>query len=168
MKSIKMFFGGLFLCLVVLVMSSCETPKNTKPKCLAVGSARTVMIRENTEKPGHYFVTVKGSNPKTVLLTHRPQRNSKTITTRSFLDYWNKGYKTSAPNVTFTSVNTNVTTTNVLVLSNPSYDEETQTMTFDGSALEPEFDSVQTGVFSNVTITYDSQIQSLIYDQINE
>lgn len=165
MRSIKILMEMLVLNLCFLAMTACATPKNAKPKCLAIGSARTVMIREDAEIPGHYHVTVKGSNPQTVLLTHSPQRSSKTVSTGSFLERWEEGYHFSAPNVTFTSVHSNVTTTNILVLSNPTYDEETHTITFEGSALEPEFDSVQTGVFSNVTITYDSQVQSFLLDQ---
>lgn len=166
MKSKPLLLSLLMMFTAFIGLTSCERPKNIKPKCLAVGSARTVMIEENVDQPGRYMVTVKGSNPQTVLLTHRPQRSSKTVDTSAFLKTWNEGYKRSSPNVTFTSVSSNNTTTNVLVLSNPHYNEENGTITFDADAIEPADQSVQTGVFSNVTITYDSQIQHLLYDPV--
>jgi len=81
------------------------------------------------------------------------------------MDNWDTSYKTSAPNVTFTSVSPNRTTTNVLVLTNPSYDAKTQTMTFKAEKLENEVDSVQTGTFTNVTITYDSEVDVMLYQE---
>lgn len=153
----KVALLGVFMGVLSLIVTSCREPS----KCMAVGSARTVMITENSESPGKYTVTVKGSNPSTVLLGQRPDRTSKVIETGSFLENWENSYKASAPNVTFTSVNANRTTTNVLVLSNPKYDPESQTIVFDAEKLSSTEDSVQTGAFNNVTITYDSQSSNL-------
>jgi len=50
-------------------------------------------------------------------------------------------------------------------LTNPSYDAKTQTMTFKAEKLENEVDSVQTGTFTNVTITYDSEVDVMLYQE---
>lgn len=164
MKLRRLAVLSLIMGFTPFVITSCKNTHLSKPKCLAVGSARSVMIKESSEFPGQYKVTVKGSNPITVLLTQRPQRNSKKIETEAFLEDWKRSYRKSAPNVSFTSVHSNRTTTNILVLSNPNYNAKTSTITFDAVALEPEKEEVKTGIFNNVTITYDSQVQSMIYD----
>ena len=106
---------------------------------------------------------MKGSNPSTLIFTQQPKRQSKIIDTEAFLENWDKSYQKTSPNVTFTSVNPNRTISNVLVLSNPKYDNKTQTITFRAEAVAPTELSVQTGVFTNVTITYDSQVQKLLF-----
>ncbi len=161
MKLKQILFSALFICISSLLITSCGSV--SKPKCLAVGSARSVMIKENQETPGTYLVTVKGSNPSTLIFTQQPKRQSKIIDTEAFLENWDKSYQKTSPNVTFTSVNPNRTISNVLVLSNPKYDNKTQTITFRAEAVAPTELSVQTGVFTNVTITYDSQVQKLLF-----
>lgn len=165
MKLRKLAFLTLFAGMIPFLVISCGK-NNNQPKCLAVGSARSVMITENQEAPGSYIVTVNGSNPSTVLLTQEPKRNSKVIETDAFMGNWDTNYKEGAPNVTFTSVNPNRTTTNVLVLTEASYDAKTQTMTFKAEKLEKEDDSVQTGTFTNVTITYDSEVGVMNLKQV--
>lgn len=165
LKKLGLYF--LAFGILSLLMFSCS--KNfsfTKPKCLAVGSARSVMIAEVEDVPGTYKVIVRGSNPSTVILTQRPKRSSKVVDTKAFLDQWDKSFKSSAPNVTFTSVSSSRTTSNVLVISNPIYDEDANTITFDGKALSFEETNVEPGIYNNVTISYDSQIQNMIYDAV--
>jgi hypothetical protein len=167
-KSLIFFFIGM---IIPFITVSCSKNKMdfyfTKPKCLAIGSARSVMISEVENQSGAYKVTVRGNNPSTVLLTQRPNRSSRVIDTQTFLNDWRKTYKSSAPNVTFTSVSSSRTTINVLVLSNPQFDQNTQTVTFDANSLNPDNSSIEAGIYNNVTITYDSQFHKSIYEPLS-
>lgn len=167
-KSLIFFFIGM---IIPFITVSCSKNKMdfyfTKPKCLAIGSARSVMISEVENQSGAYKVTVRGNNPSTVLLTQRPNRSSRVIDTQTFLNDWGKTYKSSAPNVTFTSVSSSRTTINVLVLSNPQFDQNTQTVTFDANSLNPDNTSIEAGIYNNVTITYDSQFHKSIYEPLS-
>lgn len=168
-KTLVFFFIGMG---ILFITVSCSKNKMdfsfTKPKCLAIGSARSVMISEVEDKSGAYKVTVRGNNPNTVLLTQRPRRTSKVIDTQTFFNDWGKTYKSSAPNVTFTSVSSSRTTINILILSNPQYDQTTQTVTFDANSLNQDNSSIEAGIYNNVTITYDPQFHKSIYDTVSE
>jgi len=96
MKLKKLAFLTLFAGMIPFLVTSCGKTSD-QPKCLAVGSARSVMITENADEPGSYIVTVNGSNPSTVLLTQKPQRNSRVIETESFMDNWDTSYKLVLP-----------------------------------------------------------------------
>jgi len=138
-KKLTALFAGVFIVAASALLAAHDaTAAGRETDLLFVQTAGQAVITQDSTNPTHYILTLKNVSPEVAFFSDSPNRITGKTTLQVFVDEWGSGknsFKTSSPNASIvtrvsSSPATEATRENSVVLSNPTYNPRTKTLTY--------------------------------------
>ncbi len=139
MKKIFASSIAIFICAIALYSCTKQT-RIPKANWLFVQSSTKGSFEAVLGDSNRYTLSLKGVTPCMISFTDRPIRMASTISTKNFVDNWNAGkgannFKSDPPNAALVLSVNNIDDIYIFSLQNPSYDANTQTLTYTATPI---------------------------------
>lgn len=136
----------------------------SKERYLFVQSAHHAHIKKNAKEPGTFIITLHNISPYVTCFTERPIRKVESLPIKQLLGLWEvkdqDSFKNNPPNADISAFEKGdkeaVPLNFAVVLTEPKYDSEAKTLTYNIKALEGNQSKIpESGSLDHVTVFID-------------